>query len=49
MWGKRHWDTTNQIVQDREKTKLKALVNEDLPTYIFDECDKLFKCVSSEK
>jgi len=46
----KYWHTTNQIVQDREKTKLKALVNEDLPTYIFDECDKLcFKCVSSEK
>jgi uncharacterized protein YlaI len=49
MWGKR-WDTTNQIVEDREKTKLKALVNQDLQTYIFDECDMLyFKCVISEK
>mgnify|MGYP006085256909 CR=1 FL=1 len=44
MWGK-CWDVTNQIAKNSEEKKLKALVNEELPTYIFDEGDKLyFKC-----
>jgi phospholipase/lecithinase/hemolysin len=44
MWGK-CWDVTNQIAKNSEENKLKALVNEELPTYIFDEGDKLyFKC-----
>ena len=44
MWGK-CWDVTNQIAKNSEENKLKALVNEELPTYIFDEADKLyFKC-----
>jgi hypothetical protein len=48
MWGK-CWDTTNQIVEkeDRDKIKLKALVIEELPTFIFDECKKLhFRCLN---